>query len=58
MDPHGPLLIPLDARGPCDEAITSGKAAKLAQSARAGFRVQPSQSGSPSALASASVLAR
>ncbi len=39
MDSDRPLLIPLDAPGQCDEEIVGGKAAKLAQLARAGFKV-------------------
>ena len=39
MDSHGQLLIRLDAAEPCDENIIGGKAAKLAQLARAGFSV-------------------
>ena len=39
MDSRHPLLIPLDAPGPWDEQMVGGKAAKLAQVARAGFEV-------------------
>ena len=39
MDSDCPLLIPLDAAGQREESIVGGKAAKLAQLARAGFKV-------------------
>ncbi len=39
MDPDRPLLIPLDAPGVPDDQIVGGKAAKLAQLMRAGFKV-------------------
>ena len=39
MGPDSTLLIPLDSPGQCDEEIVGGKAAKLAQLARAGFKV-------------------
>ena len=39
MDAGHPLLIPLDAPGQWDEQLVGGKAAKLAQVARAGFAV-------------------
>lgn len=39
MDTDRPLLIPLDAIGQDDEGLVGGKAAKLAQLARAGFEV-------------------
>jgi pyruvate,water dikinase len=39
MDSGQPLLIPLDAPGQWDEQLVGGKAAKLAQLARAGFAV-------------------
>ena len=39
MDSGRPLLIALDAHGPWDEQLVGGKAAKLAQLARADFNV-------------------
>jgi len=39
MDPDRPLLIPLDAQGVPDDQILGGKAAKLTQLTRAGFKV-------------------
>jgi pyruvate,water dikinase len=39
VDSGRPLLIPLDADGPWNDRIVGGKAAKLAQLARAGFQV-------------------
>ena len=39
MDSGHPLLIPLDASGQWDDQLVGGKAAKLAQLARAGFAV-------------------
>ena len=33
------MLIPLDSLGRCDEGIVGGKAAKLGELARAGFKV-------------------
>ncbi len=39
MDPHADWVIPLEQAVPGDEGLVGGKAAKLAQLARAGFRV-------------------
>ncbi len=39
MDSGRPLLIPLDAAGPWSDQTVGGKAARLAQLARAGFQV-------------------